>query len=79
MPNDDRDTGQGVAQNWGGSSALYTMCKRNLNLWRRGVIGPIARWLARPTAEEELAELRSEVPRRWLRELRAVIEVESNA
>jgi hypothetical protein len=36
----------------------------------------LANWIhreARPTAEEELVELRSEVPRRWLAELRAGI------
>jgi hypothetical protein len=33
---------------------------------------------ARPTAEEELAELRSEVPRRWLGELRAIVQEETN-
>jgi hypothetical protein len=31
---------------------------------------------ARPTAEEELAELRSEVAGRWLSELRAIVQEE---
>jgi hypothetical protein len=40
----------------------------------------LCNWIHResqPTAEEELAELRSEVPKRWLSELRRVIEEES--
>ena len=32
----------------------------------------------RPTVEEELAELRSDVPARWLAELRAIVQAESN-
>jgi hypothetical protein len=41
----------------------------------------LANWIrreSRPSAEEELAELRSEVPRRWLSELRAIIQEETN-
>ena len=40
----------------------------------------LANWIAResrPTAEEELSELRSELPKRWLVELRAAIEQET--
>jgi hypothetical protein len=37
----------------------------------------LANWIhreSRPNAEEEIAELRSEVPQRWLRELRSIIQ-----
>jgi hypothetical protein len=40
----------------------------------------LANWIhreSRPTAEEELSELRSEVPARWLSELRGLIQEES--
>jgi len=32
----------------------------------------------RPTADEELTELRSDVPARWLRELRAIVQAKTN-
>jgi hypothetical protein len=41
----------------------------------------LSNWIhreSRVTAEEELAELRSEVPKRWLSELRAVVEEEQS-
>jgi len=34
---------------------------------------------SRPTAEEELSELRSEVPKRWLSELRVIVQQEFDA
>jgi hypothetical protein len=57
----------------------------NKELTRRSrpvvTVQQLCNWIhreARPTAEEELAELRSEVPRRWLSELRAIVEAEAN-
>jgi hypothetical protein len=41
----------------------------------------LANWIhkeSRPTAEEELSELRSKLPRRWLNELRRVIAEEQS-
>jgi len=43
-------------------------------------IQQLCNWIhreARPTFEGELAELRSEVPQRWLSELRTVVEAET--
>jgi hypothetical protein len=55
----------------------------NRELTRRSkpviAVQQLCNWIhreSRPTAEEELSELRSEVPRRWLSELRGLVEEE---
>jgi hypothetical protein len=57
----------------------------NQELTRRSrpvvTVQQLCNWIhceARPTAEEELIELRSEVPARWLRELRTIVQAETN-
>jgi hypothetical protein len=57
----------------------------NRELTRRSkpviAVQQLANWIhkeSRPTAEEELSELRSKLPRRWLNELRRVIAEEQS-
>jgi hypothetical protein len=69
-----------------GSAYDHGLMINSVELTRRSkpvtALQQLANWIhreSRPTAEEEFAELRSEVPKRWLAELRAVIQDESEA